>query len=440
MPSSPATTRDAAETRDHPATETTAAVTLPKADRTTVLQLLAVVGAWLVAAWWLMRRGLLAYKFTDLTVYHGAIRWWFTEHRPLYDFLIYIGGFELGFTYPPFAALLFAPFAFMGLQTAYVVFTMLAAAAFALISWWLVASLARQRGWHVLTAFGIAAAAIFMMEPVWVTVAIGQVNWLIMVLVLADVIFLLAPGSRWAGVGIGLAAAIKLTPAIFIGYLLITRRFRAALTAVGTAVGATLLSAIVAPTESRIFWTQAIWDTQRVGVYGRVDNQSLMGMIARLTHTNEPSKALWLAAVVGVAAFGAWRAWQAWRDADEIAGITLFGLLSGLVSPVSWIHHLLWFVPAVVICVDVALRTRDTGSRWWLWYAGIGAGLWASTAYVTVWQLAWEGGIVGRFGQNAYALAALALLVLLPHRSSHHKNPFMSAIQLFRHWLPRRAA
>ena len=46
--------------------------------------------------------------------------------------------------------------------------------------------------------------------------------------------------GSWAGVGIGLATAVKLTPALFIAYLLITRQWRVAATAVGTTIGVTL--------------------------------------------------------------------------------------------------------------------------------------------------------------------------------------------------------
>ena len=103
----------------------------------------------------------------------------------------------------------------------------------------------------------------------------------------------MARGRRWAGVGIGLATAIKLTPGVFILYLLVTRRWRAAATAIGAAAAATLVAAALFPDQSREFWTSALWDTNRVGILEYVSNQSLRGLLARLPLGAVESK-VWL--------------------------------------------------------------------------------------------------------------------------------------------------
>src|SRR5690606_17865660 len=167
------------------------------------------------------------------------------------------------------------------------------------------------------------------------TFMFGQVNAVLLMLVLADAVFLVRRGSRFAGIGVGLATAIKLTPGIFILYLLVTRRLRATVVAAGTAAGATLLAALVAPDESRVFWTEALWNTDRVGDLSYISIQSLQGMLARLDPV-DPSRAVWLAGVVAVLAAWAWRV----RRADLLTGVALTGVVGGVVSPVTWIHHL----------------------------------------------------------------------------------------------------
>src|SRR6185436_17187894 len=97
-------------------------------------------------------------------------------------------------------------------------------------------------------------------EPVRETITFGQVNTLLLTLVAGDMLFGVARGRRWAGVGTGMATAVKLTPGIFIVYLLITKRWRAAFVTSATAGGATLLGGAIFPDETREFWTSALWD------------------------------------------------------------------------------------------------------------------------------------------------------------------------------------
>src|SRR5207247_8101709 len=129
----------------------------------------------------------------------------------------------------------------------------------------------------------------------------GQINLILILLVLLDLLIGVPRKARWTGVGIGLATAIKLTPAVFIIYLLITRRWRAAAVATATAAGATLLATAFAPGDSWRFWTHSLWDTGHIGRLDRTANQSLLGALARL---GLPDRLLWAALVVVVAGCG----------------------------------------------------------------------------------------------------------------------------------------
>jgi alpha-1,2-mannosyltransferase len=226
-------------------------------------------------------------------------------------------------------------------------------------------------------------------------------------LVALDLLVGVAGGRRWAGVGIGLATAIKLTPGVFILYLLVTRRWRAALVATGTAAVATLAAAAVDPSASREFWTSALWDTDRVGSLAFISNQSLQGTVARL-NPEHPSTLAWL--VLVLLAIGVW-AWRV-RAASLAEGLALTGVLGCLISPVTWVHHLVWLLPALILLVSAAVTERR---RLWLAFAIIGYAVLCSRL-VWVWEHGF-GGIGGFLGSNAYVWVSLALLLFLPLRS-----------------------
>ncbi|WP_127359386.1 glycosyltransferase 87 family protein [Actinacidiphila soli] len=339
----------------------------------------------------------------DVGVYYGAIGDWVHGGR-LYDYVR--PRTPYGFTYPPFAALCMLPMAALSWHGAVVVSIALNAGAgvvvLALTAWPVI----RREGWAPAYAGTLAACLLALLEPVRDTLSLGQVNLALLALVLADA-YALRTGRRAAGLGIGLAAAVKLTPALFIGYLLLTGRRRAAATAAGTALGATLLTAAVAPQASRTFWTAAMWDTNRVGSLTYVGNQSLRGLLARL----DAPGTVWACAVAAVLAVWALRARRAYAAGDDVAGFALTGIAACLVSPVTWVHHLVWLIPSLTVTVDAALRSRPR--RWPA--AATASYLLLSSSMIWLW-LDDTGGIDGFLGGNAYVWLSLALLVKLPVR------------------------
>ncbi|HEX5594846.1 MAG TPA: glycosyltransferase 87 family protein [Micromonosporaceae bacterium] len=315
------------------------------------------------------------HDFFDLKIYMNAVRWW-SDGNPLYDYVQpdAVQGL-LYFTYPPVTALLLRPFVGLPLGATIVIFTALSVVAVAVTTWWLltrtqlVDSVAGRPGsrpsgsaagprapaWFVA---GVAVPLAFATESIRETLAFGQINMLLVVLILADLLFAVPTRSRWAGVGVGLATALKLYPGIFLVYLLVARRWRATAMAAATAVAATLLAAAVAPQDSWRFWTLELWATGRVGRTDYTGNQSLLGLLSRLSAPDDPNRLLWLALIVAVTGYGLWRAAQAARAGDDLAGLALSGLVGALVSPITWPHHVYWFIPAVVVLVDAGLRRR----------------------------------------------------------------------------------
>jgi alpha-1,2-mannosyltransferase len=353
------------------------------------------------------RRGLF-----DLRVYHGAINYWVHEHGMIYDFGL--SSSHYGFTYPPFAALLMLPMAVLGQQATIVVATTVSALATVAVLVALVAPTARRHGWKIWYAVAVAGAFAVALDPVRETFAFGQVNLLLVALVAGDLLLGVARGRRWAGVGIGLATAVKLTPGVFIVYLLVTRRFRAALVAAGTTAAATLLAAAVDPRLSRFYWMSALWDTDRIGDRSYVSNQSLAGAVARLGD-GTAGTVLWLAVVALAVAVWAVRVRRAVAAGDEFAGLALTGVLGCLVSPVTWVHHLVWAAPALVLLGLRGLEEARTRRRAAL------LGLAGASYLILCSRLVWA--LDDRFGaplpwflSNAYVWVCVALLVWLPVR------------------------
>ncbi|MFJ9535781.1 glycosyltransferase 87 family protein [Streptomyces sp. NPDC101225] len=330
----------------------------------------------------------------DLRVYYGAVNTWIHHGGRLYDYRV--PGTAYGFTYPPFAAVSMLPMTLVGLRAAIVVSVLLNLAALALIVHLLTDGAWRRHGWFG-CALGACLLALF--EPLRDTFSFGQVNLLLLALVLADARLLSSGREHRAGVGIGLAAAIKLTPAVFIGLLLLARRRRAAAVAGAVAAAATGCAALVAPDASRFYWTRALWDTSRVGRLDYVSNQSLQGILARLGDTGRTA---WTAAVLVVLGVWAWRTRRALAADDWAAGFALTGVTACLVSPITWVHHLVWLLPAFAVLVRAG-HPRVAGALYavlctsvvWLWFRD-------------------ASGVDGFLGSNTYTWITLGLLLWLP--------------------------
>ena len=357
--------------------------------------------------------------FFDLRIYLSAMRWWADGH-PLYDYAQpdRVQG-ELYFTYPPFAALLLRPFAGVPVGVTIGIFCVFTVVAVGVASWWLTAPVADRRGLPRWLLAGLVLPVALAVEPTRETFFFGQINMLLVLLILGDALYAVPRKWWWAGAGIGLATAIKLFPGIFILYFVVTRRWREAAVSAATAAGATLLAAAVAPGDSWQFWTRSLFSTERVGRTDYTGNQSLQGLLARLVAPEDPPRAIWLALVAAVTVFGLWRAARAFRAGDEVAGLTLTGLVGALVSPITWPHHVFWFVPALVVLVDNG-RRRDLAVAG----ATLAVALYGVNTFID-WGVAPDPTrSVGDFLlRNLYVLTSLALLALLPFRRWDHALP-----------------
>ncbi len=275
---------------------------------------------------------------------------------------------RLSFTYPPMAAAVFSVVSYAPLSALKWAASIGSVASLTAVSWLTWRALGHPRSrWRLGGALAIAGVAIWA-EPVQQTLALGQVNILMMLIIVADQ----TQPDRvwWKGVGVGLAAGFKLTPLIFIPYLLLTRRLRAAGVALACFLATIAGSAVWLPSLSARYWAGRLFlDPHRLGNDAYVGNQSLRGILVRLAGNSASAQLAWVVAVVVVGAGGLLLAAVASRR-QEMAGVLICALTGLLVSPVSWSHHWVWIVPALVLAVHSAVRARAAaGSRWRRWAA-----------------------------------------------------------------------
>jgi alpha-1,2-mannosyltransferase len=270
---------------------------------------------------------------------------------------------EARFTYTPFAAELFGLISLMPWAVAKWLMTGASIAALVLT----VSMTLRQLGWPGQRRLGgilIFSAVAFWLEPVQRALHLGQIELLLMALIVWD---LGQPSRRWwRGAGIGLAAGIKLVPLIFIPYLLLTKRFRSAGVAVAVLGGTVIGGFLVLPRASRQWWlTGYFLDAGRTGGVASLANQSLRGLLTRLAGS-VPAAASWsLAIAILAGVIGLLGAALFYRSGRPVHGWALCALTALLVSPISWDHHWVWMVPVLILLADDAIRARRV-RRWTL--------------------------------------------------------------------------
>jgi alpha-1,2-mannosyltransferase len=282
------------------------------------------------------------------------------------------------FTYPPVAALVFIPFTALSRVPAQILWAVVSTA---LLVGLLFCSLRAARpGWRrsnvILWSFVLSYPAMIL-NPVAQTFALGQINLLVALLVLADLTgaYTLRGHSLPRGLMTGIAAALKLTPLVFVPFLFATRQAKAARVALITFLACDITMLVATPTESWSYWTKYVLDTQRVGGVVYIANQSLRSMIVRFghAHVSEPLIAL-AVLLVGIAglAVAVW----AYRSSSTLLGVLLCATTGLIVSPITWGHHLVWVVP-VMVWLALAPDRPAFGRVWaglaalWFWYGPI---------------------------------------------------------------------
>lgn len=312
------------------------------------MALLGVVAAGVLAA-------TAAVPVSDFQVYWGAVQEVLAGRDP-YAVDTYAPGWQMPFIYPPFALLVLAPIGLMALEPARIGWSLVEVViALGLVVVVRDQTRFREQGWGLpaLIGLALAGAAVLASLPVLYGVTTGQIGLGLVALVVVD--FTLLP-PKWRGTLTGVAAAIKLTPLILLPYLLVTRQWRIAAVAAGSFVAATALGWLVLPADSTRFWTQIVFDGTRIGGPSGVGNKSLLGLLTHWVDDSSSLRLLWWVLAGLIAAASLWQARRQYRRGDEFAAVLTVGLLSTVISPISWVHHLAWLSLAAVYLIFLGRR------------------------------------------------------------------------------------
>jgi alpha-1,2-mannosyltransferase len=276
-----------------------------------------------------------SFQHIDFTIYRGAIVALRNGHG-LYAYVQYVQPqVGAGFTYPPFAALVFEPIMRLPGDQALLVWSVLSlvlSAAFCRCCFLLLPSGAIPvNPWYVV-------AGLLWSVPISYTLRIGQVNALVALLVIVDVI--LALRGRRAGYLTGVAAAVKLTPLAVGAFFVAVRRVDAALAMVAGFIGCSVLAAVWNPAASREYWGRVIFDTRRVGTPDSAYNNSMWRLVDFSTQSAAGRLAAGAALVVVVVlAVLTGAAWAHGTGREALAGL-VGGVAPNILSPITWSHHL----------------------------------------------------------------------------------------------------
>jgi alpha-1,2-mannosyltransferase len=206
----------------------------------------------------------------------------------------------------------------------------------------------------------LALAVAIWLEPVRATVSFGQINLILLALVIVD--FFAIRRQSAAGFLIGIAAGLKLTPLAFIPYLFVIGRRRAALNACVGFAACLAIGFAADPAASRTYWGQHRFASAHlVGRVENASNQSVRGIIARLLRTTQVPT-WWLAVAIAVFVVGLVAAAFLYQAGQPVWSLTAMGITMLTVSPISWSHHWVWCVPMLLVGVDLVRRHQD-----WRW-------------------------------------------------------------------------
>jgi alpha-1,2-mannosyltransferase len=362
-----------------------------------------VLGLW--AAFAVISPG-AAENFVDLNVYTDGgliVRHMLGGYHPHGSTPLYswggLGSLELKFTYPPFAAVAFVAASLVPWHFAKQLSVGVNIAALLVALWFTWGALGYRSRQVRFGATLLTAAAVLWTEPVLRDIYLGQVNLVLMALVIWD---LTQPDGRWwKGIGTGVAAGIKLIPLIFVPYLLVTRRFREAVMVCAGFLVTVVVGFVVLPGDSADWWFRGlVAHANRTGFVGWAGNQSLLGLITRLSGSIAAGVPPWLAIGALTLIVGITGAALLYRAGHPLPALLLTELTGDLWSPISWDHHWVWIAPWVAVAVAYGVRYWRVARAPAIGFLAMAVGI---VAVFAAWPTRWFG-VPPHLGLDSYGL------------------------------------
>jgi hypothetical protein len=287
-------------------------------------------------------------RMKDLLVYTGSA----VAAGSGTDVYAYRTPFGMPFTYPPFAAVLVEPLSRVPLGVLQVVW---AAGTVALL-----VPLARVALAPAVERIGLPLVLTLLLvsAPIRSHLRFGQIGVLLVLAVALDVL-----RARKGGWGVGLAAAVKLIPAVFVPWMFISGLRDRGWRAVAWAGGATAAGLLMLWPSSPSYLVHAAWDSARFGDNAIPGNQSLRGALLRSGLPEHAAQLSWLAAALMLVVVGTLNARRLERAGNRLGAVGILAAMAVAVSPISWVHHLVWLV--LPIAALVAAGRLRWAAAWW---------------------------------------------------------------------------
>ncbi len=300
----------------------------------------------------------------DLDVYRTGAQV-FLDGGALYGLIPELAnGKELPFTYPPIAAALFTVFTPIPLWVGSLLLTCASIACVAITLRLVLQNVSArpkaQLWWLVIAAMAIG----LWFGPIKETLSFGQVNVILMLLIVVDALY--GRGRWWGGMLIGLAIAIKLTPAVFLLLFVLRRDWRGALTTVVSFLAFTGVGYLLMPRDSVQYWTSTLLDPARIGRLAYASNQSINAVLVRVGLEGNMRTVAWFVAALVIGLFIAWVAGRLLTFGHDTAATITVAFVALFCSPVSWGHHWVWVLPLVLLMLVWATRAEVRPLPWLL--------------------------------------------------------------------------
>ncbi|MFI9011362.1 mannosyltransferase [Actinosynnema sp. NPDC053489] len=364
----------------------------------------------------------------DLMVYRNASPELFTGG--LYEWRLkeFSDQFALPFTYPPFSALVFVPLSWVPWAVARWSWQLLSLACL----WFVTHRSLRLVGSRDPRRAMLWTGLFVWVEPVRTTLNYGQINLVLAALLLGAMVSARSPVQ---GAGVGVAAGLKLTPAISGLYFLVTRRYRAAAWSVAAFFGTVAVAYAISPGLSNQYWFHLLGDASRVGPVGSAINQSLRGALSRTVGHDVGTGPVFLVAALVAAVLTGFALHAAVKARDTLAMIVAVQFLGLLVSPISWSHHWVWAVPALMWLVYAAgHRLATATAAAWLLATGSYLISFLLNAQPSIWVIPrpWHQSLLGWVYPAVGLLTLVTITVVLRQRADESEEDVEHPVDLLR--------
>lgn len=349
---------------------------------------------------------------TDVDVYRLGAETFLRGHSIYTQLPVSPVGGPLPYTYPPFSAVLFTPLAIIPPHIGYPLLTAVTCLALIPIVLAYRKASPELRGllakpWMVLAGCCVLVVA----HPVANTIFWGQINVVLMMLVALDVLW---PNPRWPrGALIGIAAAVKLTPAGFVLIFLLRRDFRAAVTSFLSFLLMTAIAFVLMPADSWLYWTNRVFHASSMNIGPIHANEAVIASYVKLGLSGSTLVLVGGVSVLAVAVMTWLGTLRALADGNMALalGVNATGVL--LLSPISWSHHWILALPTAALVMVMGYQRH----KFWLLFSGW-AGvliLWLAPHYqVPLEYQIWS--LPQKIAGSSYQIVAVVFLVVMTVR------------------------